>query len=66
MLDLQIAETIIPEPVGGVDATIISENIKDYLLRKIPQLKQTPLPTLLERRYHKFRKIGDFQSAVAD
>ncbi|HZZ81885.1 MAG TPA: hypothetical protein VFE62_25515, partial [Gemmataceae bacterium] len=34
--------------------------LKAYLLRSLRELKQIPIPDLLEQRYQKFRKMGVF------
>ncbi len=62
MVRLGVAETIIEEPLGGAhnDLDKISENIKEYLSRKIPEKCQKDIDVLLKERYTKFRKIGAF------
>lgn len=58
-----VAETIIPEPVGGAhnDLYKISENIKEFLLEKTDEKCQKDIDLLLKERYTKFRKIGEFE-----
>ena len=58
-----VAETIIPEPVGGAhnDLYKISENIKEFLLEKVEEKCQKDIDLLLKERYTKFRKIGEFE-----
>ena len=62
MLKLGIAEAIIEEPLGGAhnDLDKISENIKEYLSKKIPEKCKKDIDVLLKERYTKFRKIGEF------
>ena len=62
MVRLGVAETIIEEPLGGAhnDLDKISENIKEYLLCKIPEKCEKDIDVLLKERYTKFRKIGEF------
>lgn len=62
MLELKVAETIIPEPVGGAhnDLCRMSENIKEYLLEKTIEKSKKSIDVLLNERYTKFRKIGEF------
>lgn len=62
MVQLGVAEAIIEEPLGGAhnDLDKISENIKEYLLQKIPEKCQKDIDVLLKERYTKFRKIGAF------
>ena len=62
MVSLGVAETIIEEPLGGAhnDLDKISENIKEYLLKIIPEKCEKDIDVLLKERYTKFRKIGAF------
>lgn len=63
LVELKVAEAIIPEPQGGAhnDPTQTAENIKEYLLSAIDRLKGTEGDELIEKRYEKFRKIGVFE-----
>ena len=62
LLELGVAEAIIPEPAGGAHNNCgqMAENISEYLKQVLPQLCGMPLDTLLAERYQKFRKIGQF------
>ena len=62
LVKLGIAETVIPEPAGGAHNNYgqAAENISDYLEDALNRLSDVPEETMLERRYHKFRKIGEF------
>ncbi len=62
MIALGIAEVIIPEPPGGAhnDLDKMSENIKEYLSKTIPEKCEKDIDVLLKERYTKFRKIGQF------
>ena len=62
LLELGVAEAIIEEPAGGAhnNCNQMAENISDYLEGVLPGLCDTPVGTLLENRYQKFRKIGEF------
>ncbi len=61
--ELGVCETIIPEPVGGAHTDLykISENIKEYLVKKTDEKMKKSLDVLLNERYTKFRKIGEFE-----
>ncbi len=63
LLALEVAEKIIEEPTGGAhnDATQMAENISDYLAEVIERKLQKPIDVLLNERYTKFRKIGEFE-----
>ena len=60
LLEMGIADEIIPEPVGGAHrnhdetARIVKENI----LRHLHELKEIPTDELIARRIEKYRKIG--------
>lgn len=62
LVELKIAETIIEEPLGGAhnDLDKITENIKEFLVRKISEISKKDIDELLKARYTKFRKIGEF------
>ena len=59
---LDVADTIISEPVGGAhnNPVQMAENLQDYLVGAVKKLSQVPIEKLLENRYNKFRKVGDF------
>jgi len=63
LLELKVAEKIIEEPTGGAhnDINQMVENINDYLLEVIERKLKLPIDVLLEERYTKFRKIGEFE-----
>jgi acetyl-CoA carboxylase carboxyl transferase subunit alpha len=62
-----VVDDIIPEPLGGAhrDQREMANTLKAYLLRYLRELRQLPLPDLLEARYQKFRKMGEFLSSPA-
>lgn len=57
-----VIDDVIPEPVGGAHRSPreMSNTLKAYLVRSLRDL--TPLPTeqLLDMRYEKFRRMGQF------
>lgn len=66
LLALGVAEKIIEEPLGGAhnDHKQTAENIHEYLLKVLEQKSKIPIDVLLEERYTKFRKIGDFLEEI--
>lgn len=62
MVKFGVAESIIEEPSGGAhnNLEMMAENISDYLEKTIKRLSQESIANLLENRYNKFRKIGEF------
>ncbi|KAK4759417.1 hypothetical protein SAY87_022548 [Trapa incisa] len=64
---LQIADGIIPEPLGGAHADPLwtSQQIKAAIVESMSDLKKMDTKKLLEHRMLKFRKIGGFQEGIA-
>lgn len=62
LVELGVAEDIINEPLGGAhtSARITAGNIADYLEQTIEKISAIDIDLLLNNRYNKFRKIGDF------
>jgi len=63
MVELGVAEEIIEEPFGGAqnDPSECAENIKEFLLKTLKEKMALDIDVLLEQRYTKFRKIGEFE-----
>ena len=51
----------IPEPLGGAhrDPEKAAQAVKKQIKKALKELKQIPIDKLLEKRYEKFRKIGE-------
>jgi len=60
LLQFGIIDEMIKEPLGGAhrDPLAAGENLKDFILRSISELKDIPVKRLIENRYQKFRKMG--------
>lgn len=63
LLELQIIDAIINEPLGGAhkEPEKVYQNVKKYILEQLEVLKMLPTDILLEQRYLKFRKMGIFE-----
>ncbi|XP_047341296.1 acetyl-coenzyme A carboxylase carboxyl transferase subunit alpha, chloroplastic [Impatiens glandulifera] len=63
---LQIADGIIPEPLGGAhaDSYWTSQQIKTAILDTMDELDKMDTENLLKHRHLKFRKIGGFQEGI--
>ncbi|KAE8099264.1 hypothetical protein FH972_017260 [Carpinus fangiana] len=63
---LQIADGIIPEPLGGAhaDPSWTSQQIKKAINESMDELMKMDTPELLKHRMLKFRKIGGFQEGL--
>lgn len=68
LLSLGVIDDMIQEPQGGahLDPTKVYINLEDYLLKKLSDLKNIPIASLLEIRYKKFRKMGMFDTIAKD
>ncbi len=62
LLRFGIIDEIIPEPLGGAhrDHREAASLLKTFLAPLAPRNRRASRPLLLDRRYEKFRKIGDF------
>lgn len=61
--ELDIIEDIITEPLGGAHKGIevVVEGIKNILKKELLNLKKLPKDVLLDNRYKRFRKFGDYK-----
>ena len=62
MIELGVAEKIIEEPLGGAqnDHRQTAENIAEFLYKTLCEKMKIDIDVLLNERYTKFRKIGEF------
>lgn len=62
LLNLCIADEIIPEPSGAAhkDPEKTASTMKSFLLKYLHQLKTIPTDKLIEDRYNRYRKIGKY------
>uniref|UniRef100_A0A803N6M5 acetyl-CoA carboxytransferase n=2 Tax=Chenopodium quinoa TaxID=63459 RepID=A0A803N6M5_CHEQI len=63
---LQIADGVIPEPLGGAhaDSSWTSQQIKKAIVESMDELVQMDIEELLRHRTQKFRNIGGFQEGL--
>ncbi len=63
LLELEIADEIIPEPEGGAHRNYreAADNLKKAILTNLSFLSQKDIDTLLQERYKKYRRIGIFE-----
>lgn len=61
LLDLQVVDEIVPEPVGGAHTDIegAARMVEQALRRHLDQVADMSADDRLERRYQKFRGMGD-------
>jgi len=62
LLSMGIVDQVIPEPEGGAhcDHAATAQSVGDVLEKTLAELDALPVPDLLERRYQKFRRMGQF------
>jgi acetyl-CoA carboxylase carboxyl transferase subunit alpha len=62
LVELKVAESIILEPAGGAQRNpkLMASNITEYLRSTILKLNKLPIDILLQRRYDKFRLVGEY------
>ncbi len=62
LLELDLMDEIVPEPEGGahLDEEEAARLLDPYLSRALAELTAMPASELLERRYNRFRKMGQF------
>jgi acetyl-CoA carboxylase carboxyl transferase subunit alpha len=60
LLDLNIVDEVLPEPLGGAhyDPEAMFTKVKAFVTGKARALRHIPLTILLEQRFMKFRKLG--------
>lgn len=65
LLELRVIDEIVKEPLGGAqrDKEKMAADLKRTLLKHLNTLAKIPLPTLLQHRYQKFRRIGKWKEA---
>ena len=66
LLQLKLADEIIPEPRGGahVDHEEAAANLKAALLRNLDELLAKSPAEIMQDRYDKFRAMGEFEGSV--
>ena len=62
LMELGAVDDVIEEPLGGAhrDHYQTAARLKQYLIKELRELTEKPTDTLLDERYEKFRRIGQF------
>lgn len=62
LVDMDLVDGVVPEPEGGAhtDYEQAAQLLDAELFRALTELSAIPLPELLERRYQRFRRMGQF------
>lgn len=63
LYELKVIDEIIKEPIGGanIDVDFVANNIKEYILRSLNELKNMTKEELVYERYEKFRNMGEYE-----
>jgi acetyl-CoA carboxylase carboxyl transferase subunit alpha len=67
-LRLGIVEEVIREPLGGAHRNLgeAARNLGDTIEKHLRELEALPAEELIERRYQRFRCLGDWQDKLAE
>jgi acetyl-CoA carboxylase carboxyl transferase subunit alpha len=63
LYDFKVIDEIIKEPEEGgaeKDVAKVADALKKSILKYIKQLQETPIDELVEKRYQKFRSMGEY------
>ncbi len=65
LLDLQVIEEVISEPLGGAhrDPEVLAQHVSETLHRHLTLLEKIPVSTLIKEREAKFRRLGTVTSS---
>ena len=60
LIELGVVDEVVPEPEGGahLDHEVAARFLDPVLVRSLEELEALPMPELLNRRYEKFRAMG--------
>ncbi|MBK1883923.1 acetyl-CoA carboxylase carboxyltransferase subunit alpha [Luteolibacter pohnpeiensis] len=63
LMELGLIDGVIPEPTGGAhhDHITTAESFKKVILGQLEELKALSVEQLLDQRYEKFRKFGEWE-----
>ena len=63
LYELKVIDKIIKEPKGEIEESFqkVSQNLKKEIVKTIQEMKLLTPEELVDKRYQKFRKIGEFE-----
>lgn len=66
LIELAVVDAIIKEPLGGAhhNPKVVYDNVKEFILNQWETLKHIPPDLLVEQRYLKFRRMGQFEEHI--
>lgn len=68
LIEFNIIDTIIKEPLGGAhkDPKVVYENVRKFILAQTKELSMLHPEDLIEKRYDKFRAMGEFSEGTVE
>jgi acetyl-CoA carboxylase carboxyl transferase subunit alpha len=62
LMEQGIADEVVQEPLGGAhrDPAVAAETLREAISKNLSKLNRLKTETLLEKRYEKYRNMGDF------
>ncbi len=62
LFQMRVIDEVVEEPVGGAhrDPRRAAELLKEAVTRNLTEIREIPLPQLIQLRYEKFRSLGIF------
>jgi acetyl-CoA carboxylase carboxyl transferase subunit alpha len=62
LMEQGIADEVVQEPLGGAhrDPEVAAETLREAISKNLSKLNRLKTETLLEKRYEKYRNMGDF------
>jgi acetyl-CoA carboxylase carboxyl transferase subunit alpha len=66
IVELGIADKILPEPLGGAhnEWSVVADTIKSAILAELDDLNELTSDAIAEQRYQKFRSFGKFKEKI--
>ena len=66
LMDLEVIDSIIAEPLGGahLNKEVTYINVKDFLLKSLHLFEKMSSDELVQHRYNKFRNMGKFYREI--
>jgi acetyl-CoA carboxylase carboxyl transferase subunit alpha len=63
LIGLGVVDEIVPEPEGGAhrDHDMAAAHLETALRQNLERIVARPIEELLQQRYEKFRKLGNFE-----
>jgi acetyl-CoA carboxylase carboxyl transferase subunit alpha len=66
LMEFGVVEEVIPEPLGGAhnDPAAAATALREAFTRHLAELQDKSVETLLEDRYGRYRKLGEYREVA--